>query len=503
MAQSFIYFKILQDIELPFAYSHFQKDIYRAEAGQAGIDTAEVNEVIEIVDWHITDDVHAFHGNPEPIYNDNVLNYVHPSKDGQSLVSKRFGEYECVRCGYINYVSLADSNGSIKEPFECMNDVCGRKGPFKPLFPKDILKPIWKLSNAPVSAPAYEIYIDIYNYIKDHLILKNDEYHLMTLWIMASWLVDDFSTAPYLLFIAPKSSGKTQALSVLHELGYRSYLTVSVTAAAIFRASDLWQILPLIDESEFQVNTDKPSESSQALYGILNGGYKRGNCALRIEGDNRIPTSFNIFGFKAVASTKVFLPTLESRSIIINMSQGMPDNILIDEDRSKIIRSKLLYFRFSTLNKLKIIIPKSNSGRITELFIPLVTTAQVLKDLDGTTTIIKYDDLMTLLERTMRSMETDRKNEEGGTAEALVVHVLCDLMVPGITSILPKTIAQELHWCNQDDEKDVRRASQRVGYILKTLGIKTKKENGGNIINFEDEGTINRINELKQRYILP
>jgi len=499
---SYVLFNIIDDVKLPFEYVHIEKGLYKARGDQDGIDAAEQNNHINVLEWDYKENNGGttYNGGMEPIYDNGKLCFVKPSEDKRKIEKGIFGEWKCQRCDHVSFVEM---NGTVKEPFECFNDTCGRKGPFIPLFPKELTKPIWKVPDMPISSSASEIYKDIFEYLKDHLILQRDEYHIMTLWIMASWLVDDFNTAPYLLFIAPKSSGKTQALNVIHELGYRSFLTVSVTASAIFRAADLWRITPLIDESEFQVNTDKPSESSQALYGLLNGGYKRGNCALRIEGDARIPTSFDIFGFKAVASTKIFLPTLESRSIVINMNQGMPENILIDEVRSRAIRSKLLHFRYSTLKKLKIIIPKSNSGRLTELFIPLYTTAQVLQKSDSAKSIITYDDLVVLLDRTLRGMESDRKQEERGTPEAQVVKIIVDLMVPGITSIMPKTIAQETKWADEENQKEFRKTVQRIGYILKELGIKTKREDKGNIIDFTDDETIFKINELKTRYINP
>lgn len=497
---SYHHFKKLTDADLTFDYEPVGNGIYRANSDQPGIETADQNEDIEVVQWDVNEisDRQTFNGSPEPIYDNGELCFIQPSKDHLSLEIGKFGEWKCQRCGNISYLPI--TNGILKKPFECSNDLCKKPSSFIPLFPTTLIKQIWPSSNNPISSTPQEIYKDIVEYLKDHLILKDDEYHIMTLWLMATWLVDDFNTAPYLLFIAPKSSGKTQALNVIHELGYRAYLTVSVTGAAIFRASDLWHITPLIDESEYQVNTDKQTESSQALYGLLNGGYKRGNSALRTEGENRVPTSFDIFGFKAIASTKVFMSTLESRSIIINMTQGMPENILIDEDRAKAIRSKLLYFRFSTLKKLKIVIPKSNSGRLTELFIPLYTTAQTIQSANGTNPIITYGKLIDLLDRTLHSMESDRKQEELTSPEAQIMNIIFRLMVPGVDSIMPKTIAQDLKWGDENDKKEMKKQSQRVGYILKSLGIKTKPTGEGNIIDFNNDETVLRINELKQRY---
>lgn len=69
-----------------------------------------------------------------------------------------------------------------------------------------------------------------------------------------------------------------------------------------------------------------------------------------------------MYGFKAIASTRAFLATLESRSIIINMTQGIPANILIEENKAVLLRSELIYFRYTTLGKLKLSQPVSTSG---------------------------------------------------------------------------------------------------------------------------------------------
>jgi len=48
--------------------------------------------------------------------------------------------------------------------------------------------------------------------------------------------------------------------------------------------------------------------------------------------------------------------------------------------RADIIRSELVYFRFSNLGKLPITQPDSTSGRLIEIMTPLYTVAQIFKD---------------------------------------------------------------------------------------------------------------------------
>lgn len=496
-------FTILTNERLPFNY-HVQRDgTCITDGDQSGIALAEQLGYIKILKEDVPANLGMFSGEPEPILNGN-LKFVQPCKgkrglEGEALQVRVFGDWKCQRCGYINHISI-EKGKPIKSPFVCFNDDCGRKGPFKEEFPTELVKPIWRLPLSPIPSHGVEIYTEIYNFCRKYLVLKPDEYYILADWIMSSWLVDDFQTCPYLCLIAPKSSGKSQVLNVLGALAYRAVSAISVTAASLFRAIELWHITLLIDEAEYQVKLD--SEAGQALYGCLNGGYKRGSYAIRIEGDNssRVPASYDVFGFKAIASTRLFHPTLESRSIIFNMSQGMPSKILIDMQEADLLRSKLLYWRFETLGKLPQFIPESKNGRLIEMFIPLFTVAQVLKDSEGVKKPISYEDLIKLLNNKIREMESQRKEEERGSVEAKIIGAIDELEgekpKEGFgerTEIAVKEIAEHLKW---DDPK----AAANIGRKLKVMGIKTKHTNHGNVIDILDQDVMARLEELKKRY---
>lgn len=505
-----VIFTFLQDAHLPFEYIRQKDGTCRADDDQSGIEAAEQQGYIKIVERGVPGGLHRFSGGPEPILNEG-LQFVQPcasnAGEGSTLELKPFGDWKCKRCGEITHIPVV--NGKVAEPFECGNDSCGRKGAFQELFPRDLIKPIWPVPLAPIETTGIEVYTAIYNFCKEYLVLKDEEYHLMTLWIMASWLVDDFQTCPYLCMIAPKSSGKSQALGVLGELSYRAVRTISVTAASLFRAIELWRITLLIDEAEYQVKQD--SESGQALYGCLNGGYKKGSFAIRTEGEStcRMPVSFDVFGFKGIASTKLFHPTLESRSIIINMVQGMPQKVLIDTDAGAIIRAKLLFWRFETLRKLPIVLPESKIGRLIEMFIPLFTVAQVLQGAEGIKKPISYEDLLELLKNKIKEMEVQRKEEERDSVEAQILQAVLHLrdhpgerLLDGQDVLSIKDIASYLKTEKEWEEVPGReKVATTVGRRLKVMGLPTRHTNHGKIIEYLEERTGLRLSELEQRYI--
>lgn len=503
-------FKILNGTEIPFDYE-VQKD--GVCITEADVSFLEGMGVIEVLERDIPGNKGLFSGAPEPIMSEG-LRYVYPATgmrnlEGEDLRIAPFGEWKCSRCEQITYVPL---NGTkITEPYECDNDLCGRKNCLKPMFPIELIRPIWKLpSGDPIPSTFLEVYSDIYNFVKKYLVLKDDEYHILTLWIMTSWLVDDFQTCPYLCMIAPKSSGKTQVLNVLGELAYRAVSAISVTAAALFRSIELWHITLLIDEAEYQVREE--TESGQALYGCLNGGYKRGSYAIRIEGDSstsRVPTTYDVFGFKAIASTKLFNPTLESRSIIFNMSQGKPEKILIDTQVAGILRRKLLFWRFSTLGKLPLVFPESNSGRLIEMFIPLYTVAQQFKNKSGIILPITYEKIQKILDDKLGDMENVRQEEELESTEAKIIQVIFDLMDKAkkseydeVGKIKVIDIARELKWIDEYTEsKAATKVFCDLGRKLKVMGVRTKHTMHGSIIQYSETDVETTLKELEKRYL--
>lgn len=498
-------FQILTEDHLSFDYWINKDGVSETYSDVRGIEVAEQLKYIHVLEHDIPETRNRFSGGAEPILN-GTLKFVQPSADsngvaGADLDIQEFGGWKCMRCDTISHIPIL--KGKIIKPFECESDVCGRKGPFVEQFPLDLIKPIWKLPIPPIESSYEEIYLDIYNELKQYLVLKDDEYSIITLWIMASWLVDDFSTCPYLCLIAPKSSGKTAVLNVLGELAYRSVSAISVTAASLFRAIEMWHITLLIDEAEYQIRSE--TEAGQALYGCLNGGYKRGSYALRIEGDGssstRVPAAYDVFGFKAIAATKLFHPTLESRSIIINMVQGIPGKIIIDPGRMALIRAKLLFWRFETLGKLPIVFPKSKVGRLIEMFIPLFTVAQLFEKKAGRQDKVKYDAINKILLDKIEEMELDRKEEEQGSEDAQVVSAIYDLSEKEMIST--RDIATHLKWVDEyTDSKETGKVYSKIGKILKILGIKVKHTKHGNTINHLEEPTNGVLVKLYKRFLV-
>lgn len=436
------------------------------------------HEIIEIFNQ---EDGMKFHGNAEVFKSDAGLVYTQPAGDGESLTENPMYLYECLKCADIRVMP----NG--KRPRLCG---CGSKQ-FKAKFPTELAKPIWMLPEKPVETEPYDIYSNLIEFYQDHLVLREQEYHVLAAWTMASWLVDDFQTCPYIACIAPMSSGKTQVLEAIRQTAYRAYNVASVTPSAIFRAIEAWQLTLCIDEAEHQMNSN--TESGQAIYACLLAGYKRGVGAMRSEkvGEDWLPTSFDLFSFKAFSGTKIVLPTLASRSIEFRLHKARPKVDMFSNSEGVRLRSMLLWFRFANLGNLRISYPQSDDGRIRELYAPLFTVAKLLSQ-------EVRENLMHMLDETI----VTKKSDDQQSSEAEIMQAINELSEkdPGNLTgdrvfVYLSELIDVMGW-KQDHGSTIH-----LGKTLKAMGIMTRHTRQGKVIDLYDDDNETQVKYLMDRYI--
>lgn len=429
-----------------------------------------------------------YNGSPEPILNSNGFEYIKVSEDNERLEVHDFGEYKCRHCGEVFYIP--QERGKLIEPFECQNADCGRKKAFKRLFPTEIMNPAWKVPTGIIETESPQVLFDILvDFLTDSIHLTDKtQYQIFALWIMASWLPESFDTCPYLMFIAPKDSGKTRGLDIVTEVGYRVIPSVSFSASSIFRSMELWNCTLSVDEAEYQLNSK--TEKGQDLYGILNGGYKRGMYAIRTEniGDALIPTPFNIFGFKTIAATRPFNPTLESRSIIFHMEQHEVKNIVLPKELCEEIRNRLLYFRFTNLYKLNPIFPKHlRKGRIIEIFHPIYTIAALVDP----ELIPKLDVYI------MNTYNQGQAEDKVSMPEVDIIRAISDKLDDSNNKNRVVYVKDIVEYIKTDFPDST---SQTVGYILKAMGFVRRKDRGGMLIDLSDDKNNEKLDMYVERF---
>jgi putative DNA primase/helicase len=143
------------------------------------------------------------------------------------------------------------------------------------------------------------------------------------LWITMTWMIEKFDIAPYIVITSPeKRCGKTQLLSLLSKLSYRSIAASSITPSALFRSIEAWSPTLFIDEA------DACLKDNEELRGILNSGNSRDLAyVIRNVGDDHVPTKFNTFCPKAISGIGHISDTIEDRSIIMELRRKLPSQV--------------------------------------------------------------------------------------------------------------------------------------------------------------------------------
>ena len=208
-----------------------------------------------------------------------------------------------------------------------------------------------------------QLFMDIREFVHDHLDVSNDSryYDIITAWVMADWIQEQFHVEPYLHLHGPPNSGKSRGLEILQSIGYRALLSPSVTSASIYRTIEVFRPTFLLDEAELY-GSKGLDDSKREILSVLNAGYRRGQVVIRADQKGENLNLFDVFGFKALAGTRGLAQALESRSVMIRMIKARRSvNRLIDEAKATELRNKLVGWSLYTLATGEV-------GELSELF---------------------------------------------------------------------------------------------------------------------------------------
>ena len=333
---------------------------------------------------------------------------------------------------------------------------------------------------------------DITQFIYDHLdVVEPELYDVLAAWVFATYLPEIWRVVPYIFFYGPVATGKTRGLEVLQALSYRGFLGSNISSAALFRSCDKWHPTVCLDETEIYSSADHLE-----VIGLLNAGYRKGQFALRVKSTDQGQEleAFDVFGFKALSGTEGLAKTLESRSIKIRMIKNTrPIEFLVDLEKARELRGKLLMWRFLKLHELLgegcegseafLGVPTSlnfANGRLIELFQPLLAVAN-----EGFENIVKY----------AKKVYDIRQLEEETSVEAMILNALLDSESKVEEKvILTKDIRETL---NMDIPKRERFKTTTVGRIMRRLGFLPKHTRRGNGWVWNDS----RVKLLTMRYL--
>jgi putative DNA primase/helicase len=225
--------------------------------------------------------------------------------------------------------------------------------------------------------------IDVLNEVRaqlnKHCVLPQGADIAITLWSVASYLINCFRIFPKLCLSSPeKRCGKTTTLEVIHAVSNRALIASNLSPAVLFRAIDAWQPTLLIDEADTFLH------GNDELRGVINSGHTRaGAFVLRVDGDDLAPKKFSTWAPTVIAMIKSPPGTITDRSVMIPLKRKTPgdrvDKLPFDlAEQCHNLRRKLKRWADDSTEKLKVaspIVPKLNNDRAEDNWLPLLAVA--------------------------------------------------------------------------------------------------------------------------------
>lgn len=170
-----------------------------------------------------------------------------------------------------------------------------------------------------------EIYRNIKDILKEYCDLREDYYDIISLWIIGTYIHEDFPSYPYLFLNAMKGSGKTRLLKLITYLSKDGCMLNSLTEAVLFRTKGTLGI------DEFEGVTRKGMES---LTELLNSAYKKGVKIKRMrkvkgkDGEEQMVEEFSVYRPIALANISGMESVLGDRCLTLILERSSNKQII-------------------------------------------------------------------------------------------------------------------------------------------------------------------------------
>lgn len=405
-----------------------------------------------------------------------------------TFTTKEAGTWRCKKCSGLVV--------SKKRPDECPN--CERGSTFENIT-KNINPDIWTLpkwDDIPIETiDMLSVYDDLMKVVKQCIVFSDEIYYkLFVLWIISSWKRESWNTISFMIFRGLISSGKTRALDLLRELGYRMIHTSGITFPAMLRVSHNHGAGVLIDEIDNKV--DYRTESGRQMIDFLKPSYRKGSTYTTAHKDDQDDTkTYRNFGMKAFAGEKGgYDEAMFSRAIDFQMEQDYPeiDDLEDVADELSRLRTLLLNYRYKTNDPPELDNGFSLRGRDREIYSHMIRTGMHIG--------IETDDIIEFVETVKKEKIEELKN----TDEWAILNAIKQLENVQTLDDAPESISYS-DICNQcgwdKDTKEGQKKRQKLGYIFKKkLILKVKRKNNGRVLILNDPKNIRKLKGYFRRY---
>jgi len=397
---------------------------------------------------------------------------------------KEPGMWQCNKCANV----VQNLKG---QPEYCTQESggCNRTSTFTQIT-KQIKEEIWKL---PVwkeqQVNTLDIYDSMNDLVRDFVVFPEEiHYKIFNLWIISTWKLGCWETVGFPVFRGIMGSGKTRALNIIRELAYRSVPASSATFAAVARLSHHWHVTLTIDEANNRLN--KRTERGAELLDFVKQSYKVGSKYISADMNNQEEVVVsNNFGFKSFAGERSFDPALVNRGIDFFMEKAIPPTSKIEYSSEEFdrLRTMLLNYRYKTSDPPDLGENYILKGRTREVYESIIAT--------GIHIGVEIDDVIGFAQEKEKEEEDDLQ----GTIQHEILKIIKNNYQENETlddspeEIEISRIAEDLGWTEKKDK-------QKLGYILKNLGLKRKHKTTGSVLSLTDRSNNRRLGYLYRRY---
>lgn len=203
--------------------------------------------------------------------------------------------------------------------------------------------------------------------IKESLFLDSEEeYSVLSAYVLLSYTYAMFEKVPYLWFNAPKGSGKTTALKCLRNLVRKPIYASSYTGSSLYRVIDSDSPTLILDEVE---ELKQRSKATETIIKILNSGYDKSGTVMLTEKFNSV--TFKTYSVKILAGINELFDTIQDRCIKIKLkkaSTSIGNKNIIENSKEKIL--ELLEIKISgQISELNKIIKNPGQLNLSDKFV--------------------------------------------------------------------------------------------------------------------------------------
>lgn len=401
---------------------------------------------------------------------------------------KPHGLWQCQKCTCL-ILSIPD------KPMVCSTEQggCDRQSAFTP-YTKVINPDFWKIPYWQDIPDTTGIYDTFYNTIKKCIVFVEDiQYKIFTLDIISSYFMDQWETIGYPAFIGLIESGKSRALDLIAETGWRMINAGSgVSFPAMVRGTHLYNAGILIDEAHDKL-TNK-TETGQQMIDFLKPGYRRGSHYIIADKENPEKIiSYNNFGFKAFAGEKEFDRAMMSRCKVNQMEQDYPEIQNLKDIRNKlnIIQTTLLNLKYKRKKEIpQIPVDIGINGRNLEIFEHTIRTAMFLG--------LDYQDVVEYAKlRKEEEIESFKDTLEWEVLKTIRGEEENEKLPDAPSKMSYNDLLNKLQWKEIEGQQH---PAQKLGYIFsKKLQLQTKRDHGVTYLILNDKNN-RRLKYLYRRY---